>query len=435
MGLLHESLGDLDAALHELDAALAIVDRSNDPAARAIVLGNLGLAYMNANELDLALEVFERSLSLSDEAHGNAASANSLANLGDVHLLRGEFEQAEAYHRDALALRLAGGRQREVAFSYHSLGQLALSRGELEMALRLHEDALEMRQDLGLAPEIALSLVGLGQVYGELGRNADAVAFVSEGLALVGELGLPRRQRAALSELLRLRGEAPGAASASELLPDEGAEAPASLVEAAKMALHRGRIRARLEAEEVLALRRQCAHQELASSQDAVLRRALWAGIALLAMATLVGWWAWGVQRLSHGRLVSTNRELAQSQKELRFALGQLRRLEGLLPICAHCKSVRNDAGDWLAVEEYIAEKSEAQFSHGICPDCADFEFPGVLSRPEARTRQEHAGSSIDSASNGSLPSAAHALSATEPATTAARGDRGPGDEACQDET
>jgi hypothetical protein len=53
--------------------------------------------------------------------------------------------------------------------------------------------------------------------------------------------------------------------------------------------------------------------------------------------------------------------------------------LEGMLPICAFCKNIRNDKGDWERMEAYISRRSEAQFSHGICPTCSDKHYPGGL--------------------------------------------------------
>lgn len=59
---------------------------------------------------------------------------------------------------------------------------------------------------------------------------------------------------------------------------------------------------------------------------------------------------------------------------ELEDALSRVRTLSGLLPICSWCKKVRDDRGYWRAVEAYIEEHSQAEFTHGICPDClADF--------------------------------------------------------------
>lgn len=62
--------------------------------------------------------------------------------------------------------------------------------------------------------------------------------------------------------------------------------------------------------------------------------------------------------------------------KELQGALGQVRELSGLLPICASCKSIRDDKGYWTRLEAYLLEHSRAEFSHGICPDCARKLYP-----------------------------------------------------------
>jgi len=68
--------------------------------------------------------------------------------------------------------------------------------------------------------------------------------------------------------------------------------------------------------------------------------------------------------------------ELEQVIGNLQKALAEVKTLRGLLPICAYCKKVRDDKGYWKQIEMYIMEHSEAEFSHGICPDCADKYFP-----------------------------------------------------------
>jgi CheY-like chemotaxis protein len=61
---------------------------------------------------------------------------------------------------------------------------------------------------------------------------------------------------------------------------------------------------------------------------------------------------------------------------ELQAALAQVKTLSGLLPICAWCKRTRDDDGYWNDLESYISAHSQAQFSHGICPDCQRQHFP-----------------------------------------------------------
>jgi GAF domain-containing protein len=63
-------------------------------------------------------------------------------------------------------------------------------------------------------------------------------------------------------------------------------------------------------------------------------------------------------------------RKVSERTAELEEALRKVRTLKGLIPICASCKKVRDDQGYWSQVEEYISTRSEADFTHGLCPDC-----------------------------------------------------------------
>ncbi|MDA3896869.1 MAG: hypothetical protein PF482_12080, partial [Desulfobacteraceae bacterium] len=55
---------------------------------------------------------------------------------------------------------------------------------------------------------------------------------------------------------------------------------------------------------------------------------------------------------------------------ELEESSRSLKRLKGIIPICANCKDIRNGSGEWEKMEDYIQERSDAEFSHGLCPDC-----------------------------------------------------------------
>lgn len=69
---------------------------------------------------------------------------------------------------------------------------------------------------------------------------------------------------------------------------------------------------------------------------------------------------------------VKTHLELRRSKRELEKALEEIKTLKGIIPICASCKKIRDDAGYWNNLEQYIESRSDAAFSHGICPDCAE---------------------------------------------------------------
>jgi len=75
-------------------------------------------------------------------------------------------------------------------------------------------------------------------------------------------------------------------------------------------------------------------------------------------------------------RIVGLQRALGSRVNELQQALASVRTLSGLLPICAYCKRIRDDQDYWKQIEHYLAEHSNARFSHGICPDCMKVHLP-----------------------------------------------------------
>ena len=80
-------------------------------------------------------------------------------------------------------------------------------------------------------------------------------------------------------------------------------------------------------------------------------------------------------------RLVVIARDLSarkRTEAELERAVDQIKTLHGLLPICMHCKKIRDDLGRWSPVEEYVQKRTEARFSHGLCPHCLETNYPEV---------------------------------------------------------
>ncbi len=86
-----------------------------------------------------------------------------------------------------------------------------------------------------------------------------------------------------------------------------------------------------------------------------------------------------GLQRREYAHLMKVqkiNSELAKSNADLQKALSEVKQLSGMLPICAHCKKIRDDQGYWNQIEAYISSHSKAEFSHSLCPDCAKEFYP-----------------------------------------------------------
>lgn len=128
----------------------------------------------------------------------------------------------------------------------------------------------------------------------------------------------------------------------------------------------------------------------LAGSVVAVVSASVWLALDLVGrhQANLppVEWWNSGIRLLAFFAFALTfawARELLNHERELsrrlQASLDQVQELSGLLPICAACKKIRNDEGYWQQIESYISTHSRAEFTHGICPECAQRLYPEYL--------------------------------------------------------
>lgn len=82
---------------------------------------------------------------------------------------------------------------------------------------------------------------------------------------------------------------------------------------------------------------------------------------------------------LMQGEIVNLNQQLSNMTRDLQkknakleMAMEQVRQLQGIIPICMHCHKIRNDQEIWEQLEAYLYEHTDAQLSHGICPDCME---------------------------------------------------------------
>ncbi len=86
--------------------------------------------------------------------------------------------------------------------------------------------------------------------------------------------------------------------------------------------------------------------------------------------------------RISVGRrILDLQTALTSKVDELQDALRQVRQLQGLLPICMHCKKIRDDEATWHQLEAYIEHRCDAAFTHSLCPDCLARHYPEIQER------------------------------------------------------
>jgi len=90
----------------------------------------------------------------------------------------------------------------------------------------------------------------------------------------------------------------------------------------------------------------------------------------------------------THLTVIKLQAQLQAQVQELQTALDKVKLLSGMLPICANCKNIRDDKGYWHQVEVYIHNHSEADFSHGLCPACAEKLYPELYDKLVQRKQE-----------------------------------------------
>lgn len=91
---------------------------------------------------------------------------------------------------------------------------------------------------------------------------------------------------------------------------------------------------------------------------------AIWNTIILLVSFLAIGW--------TMARLRDLFREERQVREKLEQSISEVKVLEGILPICAGCKKIRNDKGEWQQIEHYIRQRTNTEFTHSLCPQCGE---------------------------------------------------------------
>lgn len=90
-------------------------------------------------------------------------------------------------------------------------------------------------------------------------------------------------------------------------------------------------------------------------------------------------------------KLKKTKRVLINMIKRVQKAKREIKTLTGLIPICASCKNIRDDKGYWNRIETYISSRTQAQFSHGLCPDCMKKLYPKIYEKRQKELEEQAA--------------------------------------------
>lgn len=379
IGVTHYQWGNYEPALQAFLQSLVLRREAGDLRGEALVLTNIGRTYQDWGQFDRALPTLREALEVAERLGDPVVRAYALHNLGVLDIDLGYHELARERLQQSLALYEAphplrsasdsvGGRALNVA----ALGLLHVREGDPSGAIHLLERILVEAEAETDQRRRARVLLNLGYAYRASGERARAVEVLEEALALANEYNQRTMALEALQELATLEEERGDARRALAHLRSFNALRDSVFSQSAAQAVAAMEARAESERQQAENLRLLGEQRQ----QEAVIARQRLVGglgtILLLMAGALVGVMV-HFNRLGREReslLARTNDALEGANAELRTALSEVRTLKGLIPICAHCKKIRDDSGFWEGVESYISSRSEASFSHAICTDC-----------------------------------------------------------------
>ena len=335
LGILYYALGDLDKAESLCRQAVEGSRRPDLAREHSNALEHLGIIRHGRKDYPGALKLYQQSLASRGEKD-RYGLAGSLSNIGLIYMNQNEPDQAATYLQRSLDISRELGDTVAEAAILSRLGLLSQKIGDLVRAKKLFTESLVLFRKQDNSRSTASSLRLLAGVEKAMGNHSAALELFEQHLIL--------KERRILNDDIRR-----GVAEAEARFEKEKWERRIEL----------------LQKDQVI--------QELQQKRLIFLRNALLAGLLLLI----------GLVLLIYNRY----RLKTRAHRELMRAMDRIRTLSGLLPICANCKKIRDDAGYWVEVESYIKGHSDADFTHGICPSCMQNLYPEYSEPPHILTK------------------------------------------------
>ncbi|MCD4848277.1 MAG: tetratricopeptide repeat protein, partial [Candidatus Aegiribacteria sp.] len=321
---IYRSQGMIDKALEHFHESLRLKQECGAGEDElAVCYLNIGTIYSGLFRLDLAQSFYEYARSIWEKSGDRMKLAYIYNNIGSLYGKKEEFDKAREYFQKALDIREDLGDVKGTASTLGNLGSLHEKLGDNESALKCFIRSLELYEEIGNKRGVAYTCGCVGGVYTALGRLEEAESLISRGLSITRKLKLKDWEIHCLDLITKLyeaKGDLQKALSYSR-----------ELNRCVEEHLNEKSL------EKIAGLQVQFETEKKEKEAE--------------------------IYRLK-------NVELSRINNQLRDALVHVKKLQGLLPICANCKKVRDDDGYWQQIESYVSDHSDATFSHGICPEC-----------------------------------------------------------------
>ena len=346
-----------------------------DQAHRASMCNRIGAMYLRISDYSKALDYFMEALKIREELNDREGMAHALSNIGSTIAESDQSKALEYFQRAQKILKDLGNSE----LLWLANANLSVSLYDLKQydkALEYAEDALEIAKTTGNENDQGNSFLAIGNAYVGLGLPEKGIEALAEALRLKRATGDKFREAYILLSMAEVNVELDNDDKALELALEslelvEKLEVKYSIMKCYDTISQIHEKTSRFK--KALEYNKKYTEIKLDISSENNTNKY---NELLVAYETETKEKEKEIYRLKNVELVEANEGLKQ-------ALIQVKTLRGLLPICSSCKNIRSDDGYWASIEVYIGEHSEAEFTHGICPDCAEKLYPELFKKDD----------------------------------------------------
>lgn len=383
LGITYVYLGQYSKALEHHLEALRIREEMGLTIPTANTLNNIGIAYHNIGQYAQAIAYYKRGLEVYGPSVSGLMRARYLTNIGFAEFKQGRPDSAMVYYREAE--RLAGDTKYGVvqAYLYFNLGTLHAERGDLTQALIDLKRALVSYTMLDQKYGAVQLYNALASVHRKLRQYPVALRYLDSAVAIARQIKAPEQLKTSYETYYQIYQQT-GPLEKEYYYYRQYTNAKDSLLnsnESKQIAEVQFSHEIEQQQRTIELLKKEKTIAELSADRESFLARVMYGGVVLSILAVIALVRVNIRTRKKNDLIAVQNEELKHLNDELQEKIGEVNLLTGFLPICSNCKRIRDDNGEWEQMEHYISTRSEATFSHGICPDCLKSVYGKVLNR------------------------------------------------------
>jgi len=399
LGSMYRRWGEYQKALNYFLEALDYYQKSNYTEGLAWLNFSVALVYKNINDYPNALKSMKSALDIYSQMplvnEDSTGIMISYGQLGDIYRLMGDYKEGLYYNLEALRLRKKSGIKTAIADGLIGVGQIYYEIGKYQESIDYLNQSKKLREESKTQSGIDINLKYLGFNYYKLGHVNKALSYLKKGLTVASELNKLDSQKQILEKISQIYEESKNYSLALKYFHQYDAiKDSLSKSEFNKQLTVfklQTEIKDRKRENEKLALDNKINSLELDKSK--AYRNFLYLTIVFFIFVIFVIIYLYKKKIKDHEILKIKNEEINEAHhllgkeiderkeiekqrekliKELQESLKNVKTLRGLIPICSHCKKIRNDQGYYERLEKYFETHTEAQFSHGLCTECSD---------------------------------------------------------------